>query len=122
MKAKKRPEIGTKMYSVHEHRYYVEGRTAPVLEYCVCEAEVKSFFTGGFTEVRLVGNDPNGHRTPYSYPIAEIGEKLFYTPREAAEHAKTLTEKYENTWKTMDGRPMRRTWEKFLSQEREEHA
>lgn len=25
-------------------------------------------------------------------------------------------------WKTMDGRPMRRTWEKFLSQEREEHA
>ena len=39
----RKPEVGTKMYAVKEHRYYVKDKPAPLLEYCVCEMEVTGF-------------------------------------------------------------------------------
>lgn len=112
-----RPEIGTKMYSVHEHLYYIEKHAGPVLEYCVCEAEVTGFFQGGYTEVCLVGLSPEGYRTPYRYKLSDIGSKVFYTAKEAAQLAQKMTEQYERTWGWI-GAPdiqLRRTWEKYLS-------
>ncbi len=115
-KRSERPAIGTKMYSVNEHRYYIKEHTGPLLEYCVCEAEVTGFFKGGYTEVCLTGLSPEGYRTPYRYKLSEIGELVFYTAREAAELAKKKTEKYESTWGWLGEPdiPMRRTWEQFL--------
>lgn len=110
----KLPEIGTKMYSVQEHMYYVPGRAAPVLEYCVCEVTVRGFFTGGYTEVQLIGPNPKGHQTPYQYKISDIGKRIFYTPQEAALLAKAETEKYERIWGWTKDPPMRRTWEHLL--------
>lgn len=110
----KKPEIGTLMYSVHEHLYYIKDRTAPVLEYCICEAEVTGFFKGGYTEICLVGPNPDGFQTPYKYKLSEIGRKLFFTARDAAALAKQMTETYERTWGWINDPPMRRTWEKYL--------
>lgn len=114
-----RPEIGTKMYSVHEHLYRLPGRTGLFLEYCVCEAEVVSFFTLRYTEVKVVGPSPEGYPTPYMYKLSEIGKKIFYTPREAALLAKEETEKREHTWGWLGPSdiPMRRPWEKYLTGE-----
>lgn len=102
------------MYSVHEHLYYIKDRTAPVLEYCVCEAKVTGFYKGGYTEICLVGPNPGGFQTPYRYKLSEIGRKLFFTARDAAALAKQMTETYEHTWGWMNDPPMRRTWEKYL--------
>lgn len=113
----KRPVIGTKMYAVHEHLYYIPGFPAPVMEYCVCEAEVRGFFTGGYTEVRLIGNSPNGFVTPYSYKLSDIDKRVFYTPTEAALLAKDMTDKYERIWGWIGNPhiPMRRLWEEYLA-------
>ena len=94
------------MYSVHEHRYYIPGSAAPVMEYCVCEAEVRGYFTGGYTEIRLVGPNPEGHMTPYFYKLSEIGKKIFFTPKDAALLAQQMTEKHERTWGWMGDPPI----------------
>ncbi len=114
MKRGERPAIGTKMYSVHEHLYYTSGRTAPVMEYCVCEAEVRGFFEGGYVEICLTGKIPDKGMVPYRYPLKDVGKQVFYTPREAAELAKKMTEKYEQTWAWMNDPPMRRPWANLL--------
>ena len=54
-----RPEIGTEMYAVFEHLYSVQNRAGPLLEYCVCKGTVRGFFTGGYTEVRLLFTGPD---------------------------------------------------------------
>ena len=108
MKRKDWPKVGTKMYSVHEHLYHVPGRAAPVMEYCVCEAEVTGFFEGGFVEICLVG------KMPYRYPLKDLGSRVFYMPYEAAVLAKQMTEKYEQTWAWMKDPPMRRPWAHLL--------
>ena len=111
-----KPDIGTKVYFVCEYLYYIPGHAGPVKEYCVCGAEVAGFFTGGYTEVRLVGDDPDGHRTPYFFKLSEIGERVFYTPEEAASYAQTLTVRYERIWGWLGipDIPMRRPWENLL--------
>nr|DAD86138.1 MAG TPA: hypothetical protein [Siphoviridae sp. ctGyV19] len=113
---KKRPDIGTKMYSVHEHLYYIPDYPAPVLEYVVLEAKVTGFYTLGYTEVCLVGKDPDGHNTPYRYPLNKIGKSLYYSKREAAVQAEQATKRYENTWGWVGDPhiPMRRTWKYLL--------
>lgn len=58
-----RPEIGTEMYAVFEHRYYIPGHAAPVMEYCVCKGAVRGFFAGGYTEVSLLFTGPDGSRS-----------------------------------------------------------
>ena len=104
------------MYAVHEHLYYIKNKSAPILEYCVCEAEVKGFFKKGYTEICLSGLSPEGYKTPYWYKISDIGKRIFYTAKEAAELAKEMTEKYESTWRWLGTPdiPMRRTLEKYL--------
>ena len=59
-----RPEIGTEMYAVFEHLYSVQNRAGPLLEYCVCKGTVRGFFTGGYTEVRLLFTGPDGFPQP----------------------------------------------------------
>lgn len=110
-----RPAVGTKMYSVSEHLYYISGKTVPVMEYCVCEAEVQGFYQGGYVEICLVGKLPGRGMTPYRYPLKDVGARVFYAPREAAMLAKQMTEKYEQTWGWTGDPPMRRTWEKYLT-------
>lgn len=112
----KRPEIGIKMYSVHEHLYYIKNHAGPILEYVVCNAVVTGFYTMGYTEVCLTGKDPDGYNTPYRYPLNKIGKSIFYTAKEAAEHAKLLTERYEHAWRWLGAPdiPMRRSWETLL--------
>lgn len=114
-KREERPAIGTKMYLVNEHLYYIQGNPAPVLEYCVCEAEVIGYFNSGYTEIHLVGPNPKGFMTPYFYKLSKIGQTVFFTPREAAMLAKQMTEKYQRTWGWTGDPPMRRTWEKYLT-------
>ncbi|MBC5675598.1 hypothetical protein H8S76_25535 [Blautia sp. NSJ-34] len=113
---RKKPEIGTRMYSVHEHMYYIGKHAGPILEYVVCEGAVTGFYTLGYTEVCVTGKSPEGYNTPYRYSLNQIGKKLFYTAEEAAEHAKSLTERYEHTWGWIGAPdiPMRRTWEPLL--------
>lgn len=115
----KRPEIGTKMYLVCENLYYISGRAGPVLEYCVCECTVNGFFKCGYEEIRLYGANPKGHRSVWYRKLSGIGKKVFYTTKEAAELAKQMSEDYERRWVFIGSAdiPMRRTWEKYLSEE-----
>ena len=114
-----RPPVGSKMYSVCEHLYYVKGEPGPLLEYCVVEGEVTGFYKGGYVEICLVGLYPE-YRTPYRRRLSDIGKAVFYTPKEAALLAKTMTESYEKTWWWMDKPPLRRTWECYLNEEGED--
>lgn len=111
-----RPEIVTEMYAVFEHLYSVQNRAGPLLEYCVCKGTVRGFFTGGYTEVRLLFTGPGGFPQPGYYKLDDIGKKLFYTAAEAAALAKSMTEKYERTWGWIGAPeiPMARPWEKLL--------
>lgn len=114
-----KPPIGTKMYFVRENYYYVPGDSAPKMEYCVCEGEIKEFLIGGFTEIYMVGPGPAGHEKVQVATIRrldEIGERVFYTAKEAAMLAKKKTEKCESIWGWMMDGPMRRTWEKYLEE------
>ena len=113
-----RPEIGTEMYAVFEHLYYIPGHTAPVMEYCVCKGTVRSFFTGGYTEVSLLFSGPDGFPIPCRYRLNDIGTKLFYTAAEAAALAKNKTETYERTWGWIGAPdfPMARPWEELLGE------
>lgn len=121
MKKEKRPAIGTTMWDVHENRYYIPGRAAPVLEYVVTPGEVTDYFEGSYVEIKLSGPIPNGDRsfpTPRYHKLADIGKQhVFFTAREAAMHAKELTEKHERTWAWTGDPPMRRTWENYLTEE-----
>lgn len=114
---KKRPDIGSSMWDVHENRYYVDGRAGPLLEYVVTEGTVEGFFEGNYVEVKLSGPVPHGDRsfpTPRFHKLADIGKRVFYTAHEAALRAKEMTEKYERTWSWTSDPPMRRTWKKYL--------
>ena len=115
---RKLPEVGTKMFFVQEHLYYIKEKAGPILEYCVCEGEVTGFFQLGFTEIRLRARSPKGFWTPYRYKQSDIGKKVFYTPKEAAKFAKELTDKYERTWGWLGAPdiPMRRPWECYLAE------
>ena len=112
-----RPEIGSKMWDVHENLYYVSGRIAPVMEYVVTEGEVTGYLEGNYVEVKLLGPVPRGDRSypvPRFHKLSDVGKQVFYTAREAALRAKEMTEKHERTWAWTGDPPMRRTWEKYL--------
>lgn len=111
----KRPAIGTKMYSVWEHFYHVQGCASPRIEYCVCEGTVTGFYEGGYIEIRLLGPNPDGYMTPYYHRLGDIGKRIFFTPYEAAQYAKKTTESYENGfWGQFEKEPLRRPWEHLL--------
>ena len=111
-----KPPIGTKMYFVKENYYYVPENPAPKKEYCVCEGVIERFITGGYTEIYMVGPGPVGREKIQIVTIRrldEIGERIFYTAKEAAFLAKKETEKYEKIWGRLEKEPLRRTWEKY---------
>lgn len=88
------------MYTVWEHLYYDHSISqAPLKEYVVCEGKVTGFFEGSWVDILLKGPNPNGFTTPYSCRLQDIGTKVFYVAREAAEYARELTKKYERTWR-----------------------
>ena len=117
-KKQQRPPIGTVMYHVCEHLYYVPGSTAPVTEFCVCCGSVTGFVERGYVEAIVTGKDPDGYMTPYYCKLADIGTKYFYTAAEAAQRAKRMTEDYERIWRWLGAPeiPMRRLWEDLLSE------
>lgn len=53
-----------------------------------------------------------GYLTPYSYPLSDIGRRLFYTPGEAAQLAKRMTEDEEKMLWCSD--PLRRPWAEYI--------
>lgn len=122
-KRQARPPIGTKMYDVWENIYDANGKVSSAKEYVVVESKVTGFFEGRIVQIHLLTHSaPNGNsqhlRTvPHSHKLGDIGKKVFYTAREAAEYAKELTEKHDRTWSWIDKAPMRRTWEKYLKEE-----
>ena len=118
---RERPVIGTQMYHVNEHLYYIKNHAGPILEYVVCNAVVKSSYLSIDTEVCLTGKDSDGYNTPYRYPLNKIGKSLFYTAKDAAEYAKVLTERYEHAWGWLGEPdiPMRRSWETLLLNNRD---
>lgn len=109
-----KPEIGAELYAVFEHLY--SSKSAPhraMKEYCVCKGTVRGFYTGSYTDVCLLFQGPNGVPMLSYYKLEDIGKKLFYTAAEAAELAKRMTEKYEQTWGWIGAPefPMARPWE-----------
>jgi hypothetical protein len=115
------PPVGTAMYCVREHLYYVPGRAGPKLEYTVFSGEVAEHLGGPRQEFRLCGKDANGHIS-LEYPrLQDIGKTVFYTAREAAELARSMTEDYERRWAWItrwggDDIPLRRPWEHLLEE------
>ena len=107
-----KPPIGTPMWHVLEHLYYENTRAGPLMEYVVREARVTGYFQGGYTEIRLTGKNAGGYLTPYSFPLSDIGRRLFYTPEEAAQLAKRMTENEEKMLWCSD--PLRRPWAKYI--------
>lgn len=111
----KLPELGTKMYFVLEHLYYDKSiRTAPLLEYCVCEGTVRNYIKGGYTEMVLIGQGADHFQVLSYFRIGEIGNHVFFTPYEAALLAKKMTEDYERTWAWIGDAPLRRSWAHLL--------
>lgn len=113
-----KPPIGTSMWHVLEHLYYEKTRAGPLMEYVVREARVTGYFQGGYTEIRLTGKNSGGYLTPFSYPLSDIGRRLFYTPEEAARLAKRMTEDEEK--KLWCREPLRRPWAEYIIPEAEQ--
>lgn len=116
MAKQKKPEIGTEMYCVCEHLYYIRNHAGPVKEYCVCEGTVRGFFRGRYTEICLLIMGPDGFPRPWRCKLSDVGKRLFYTVAEAAVLAKNETEEYERTWGWIGAPefPMRRPWTNLL--------
>lgn len=115
-RGKTRPAVGSKLWDVHEHLYYIPNRAAPVMEYVVTEGEVTGYFEGGYVEICMTGFVPGHHQMPRRHKLSDIGKQVFFTAREAALLAKEQTEKYERTWGWMKDHPLRRTWEQYLEE------
>ena len=112
-----KPEIGAELYAVFEHIY--SSKSAPHIvmkEYCVLKGTVRGFYTGSYTDVCLLFQGPGGAPKLSYYKLEDIGKKLFYTAAEAAELAKRMTEKYEQTWGWIGAPefPMARPWADLL--------
>lgn len=110
------PPIGTILYVVQEHLYYEKDkRTSPFREYAVCPGTLKEIRPiRKQTELRIVVDNKQANNVAY-LRLNDVGKTWFYTAREAALVAKSLTEKEEQRfpWNA----PMRRSWEKLLSEE-----
>jgi hypothetical protein len=90
------------------------------MEYVVFCGEVTGHLGGNRQEFRLRGKSPYGY-IELSYPtLQDIGKKVFYTAREAAELARRTTEDYERRWgwtARWGDIPLRRSWEHLLQEE-----
>jgi hypothetical protein len=114
------PPVGTMMYCVREHLYYVPGRVGVKTEYVVFCGKVVEHIGGNLKEFRLRGKGPDGHTECVYRTVQEIGKKVFYTAREAADLARKTTEDYERRWAwtaRWGDIPLRRPWEHLLREE-----
>ena len=114
-----RPPIGTTLYTVEEHLYYAAERHGPFLEYIVFAGEVKEHLDGPKKLMCLRGRSPDGYINLTYRSLRDIGEKVFFTAREAALLAKAMTEDYERRWAWTErwgDVPLRRPWENLLKE------
>ena len=111
-KYRNRPPIGTTMYSVHEHLYYIPDYAAPMKEYCVSAGKVKEYIEVRYVEIVLLGKAPEGYRELYYYKLSDIGKKYFFSRQEAEKLAEEKADQYEHTWGWIGPPqiPMRRPW------------
>lgn len=86
-----RPPVGTKVYGVHEHLYYVPNCPWPLLKYVVSEGAVTGYFVGHYVSICTVETLPGRGRVPYRYRLNDVGEELFFTREEAETLAAKLT-------------------------------
>lgn len=75
-----KPQIGTTMYFVSEHLYYVPNFAAPLREYCVLSAVVTDHFKKDF---RLLGTEPGKGQIPRYYRFTDIGKTIFFNKGDA---------------------------------------
>lgn len=108
---------GETFWCVVENLYIPEGGSLSEKEYCVCSAEVARLFQEQ-GDMALHVRGPDGRLILRYHKNADIGKRVFRTPREAALYALELTEKNDRVWAHMMGeKPMRRTWEKYLEED-----
>lgn len=105
--------IGSVLYGVHEHLYHDENRI-PRKEYVVKREEVMAHYEYGFREIRT-----SDGATPYYYQRKDIGKKIFFTAKEAAEKANEKADADDATWVKYGEHPMRRTFLKYLEEDDE---
>lgn len=103
-----KPAVGDVLYFAAEHLYYVPGCASPLKEYCVYPATVTGFLVKQ-NEIRLVGETPLNRGSVYYFRLRDIGRTIFYTAKEAAMRAATLTAEYEEIWGHIE-EPLRRSW------------
>lgn len=113
MKREDWPEIGTQLYFVCEHIYNTEDRIANK-EYVVCSGELTGYNeNGSSTLMRIVGPGPKGYLSVSYCRPQEIGIKVFYSVKEAAQLAKRMTDQEDKVWGAVQP-PMRRPWAHLL--------
>ena len=119
MKRQTRPPLGTTMFCVQEHRYYIPGRAGPALEYVIFEGKVVGYYDGpGWADIQLRGRGAHGIETIHRR-LKDIGAKVFHTDVEAARLARDMTEDYERRWAWTErwgDVPLRRPWEQLLKE------
>ena len=107
------PKIGPQLYFVCEHIYNTEDRTANK-EYVVCSGELTGYSeNSSWTAMRIVGTGPYGYEIVSYYKPQEIGAKVFYSAKEAAQRAKQLTDHDDKVWGAVSS-PMRWPWAHLL--------
>ena len=111
------PKIGDTLWIVREH-YYIGGKYSPRLEYSVYQGTVKAVSEYGEIVVKYRREEDYADLTY----LREKRDKWFDNPRDAAMEAKRMTDDYMRRWGWMwrdkpDMPPMRRTWEKYLTEE-----
>lgn len=115
-----RPAIGEIMYVTLGHAFYREKSYLIEDEFLVCQAQVTGYYDyENIRAFQILICAPNVHNNCYLWHIpalkrvADIGKSVYWTPKEAAEKARKLTEEHDCTWNWCDP-PMRRTWERML--------
>ena len=115
MKREDCPKNGTQLYFVCEHIYNTKDRIANK-EYVVCSGELTGYSENiSRTAMRIVGTGPYGYEIVSYYKPQEIGSKVFYSAKEAAQRAKQLTDHEDLVWGAIRP-PMRRPWENLLEE------
>ena len=114
-----KPPVGTMVWFVAEHLYYVPGHAAPEMEYSVYQGEVKGYRVGNWTDVNLKYRCEEGHIKLADVVLSADRPKIFDNPKDAALLAKEKTDDYLKHWGWVwhmwpDTPPMRRAWEKYL--------
>ncbi len=115
MKREDWPKIGTQLYFVCEHIYNTEDRIANK-EYVICSGKVTGYNENGrLTLMRIVGPGPDGYLSISYCRPQEIGIKVFYSAKEAAELAERMTGQEDKVWGAMEP-PMHRPWANLLEE------